>query len=127
MRKDTGITLIALVITIIVLLIIAGVSIATLTGEGGILTKANEAKVRTEKEQIMEEIKLEILELQTNKEGKVTENEVKSIIAKYDKNYDENTEFVFKTNEKGEEQIHTKNGYTILVKEIWELPREDKV
>ena len=46
--KQKGITLIALVITIIVLLILAGVSIATLTGENGILTKANEAKEATE-------------------------------------------------------------------------------
>ena len=45
--RNKGITLIALVITIIVLLILAGVSIATLTGENGILTKANDAKVNT--------------------------------------------------------------------------------
>ena len=45
--KQKGITLIALVITVIVLLILAGVSIATLTGENGILTRANDAKVNT--------------------------------------------------------------------------------
>ncbi len=43
-----GITLIALVITIVVLLILAGVTIATLTGENGILTRANDAKEKTE-------------------------------------------------------------------------------
>ena len=43
-----GITLIALVITIIVLLILAGVSIAILTGQNGLLTRANEAKKETE-------------------------------------------------------------------------------
>ena len=43
-RRQTGITLIALVITIIVLLILAGVSIATLTGNNGILTQAKLAK-----------------------------------------------------------------------------------
>ena len=43
-----GITLIALVITIIVLLILAGVTIATLTGENGILTQAETAKKATE-------------------------------------------------------------------------------
>ena len=47
-RASKGITLIALVITIIVLLILAGVSIATLTGENGILTRANDAKTNTE-------------------------------------------------------------------------------
>ena len=55
-RSIKGITLIALVITIIVLLILAGVSIAMLTGENGILTQAQNAKKETsvaeEKEQI---------------------------------------------------------------------------
>ena len=44
---NKGITLIALVITIIVLLILAGVTITTLTGDNGILTKATEAKEET--------------------------------------------------------------------------------
>ena len=47
MRKNKGITLIALVITIIVLLILATVSIATLIGENGILSQANKAKEET--------------------------------------------------------------------------------
>ena len=45
---NKGITLIALVITIIVLLILAGVTIATLTGDNGILTRTQESKNRTE-------------------------------------------------------------------------------
>ena len=45
LRTEKGITLIALVITIIVLLILAGVSIAMLTGQNGILTQANNAKI----------------------------------------------------------------------------------
>ncbi len=48
LKKKEGITLIALVLTIIVLLILAGVSIATLTGENGILTRAAEAEEKTE-------------------------------------------------------------------------------
>ena len=46
MRKNRGITLIALVITIIVLLILAGVSIASLMGENGILRKSDKGKRR---------------------------------------------------------------------------------
>lgn len=53
-----GITLIALVITIIVLLILAGISIAMLTGENGILTKADEAKRETRRQEIIESAKL---------------------------------------------------------------------
>ena len=50
MRRNTqkGITLVALVVTIIVLLILAAVSIATLTGENGILTRAQDAKTNNE-------------------------------------------------------------------------------
>lgn len=45
MKNQKGITLIVLVVTIIVLLILAGVSIATLTGDSGILTQASTAKI----------------------------------------------------------------------------------
>ena len=48
LKTNKGITLIALVITIIVLLILAGVSIAMLTGENGILSQAQKAKTETE-------------------------------------------------------------------------------
>ena len=47
-KEQKGITLVALVITIIVLLILAGVSLATLTGDNGILTQAARAKEETE-------------------------------------------------------------------------------
>ena len=47
-KKDKGITLIALVISLIVLLILASVTIAALSGNNGILTKAKEAKEKTE-------------------------------------------------------------------------------
>ena len=47
-KKNRGITLIALIVTIIVLLILAGVSINMLTGQNGILKRATEAKNTTE-------------------------------------------------------------------------------
>ncbi len=54
-KKIKGITLIALVITIIVLLILAGVTIASLGGENGILSKAVEAREKTKEQQKEEE------------------------------------------------------------------------
>lgn len=60
MKKQNGITLIALVITIIVLLILAGVSIAMLTGENGILNQATTAKSDTEKAEVAERINMEL-------------------------------------------------------------------
>ena len=47
LKRKNGITLIALVVTIVVLLILAGVSISMLLGENGIITQANESKTET--------------------------------------------------------------------------------
>lgn len=60
LKNSKGITLIALVITIIVLLILAAISIATLTGENGILTQANKAKTETDEKGALEEVQLEV-------------------------------------------------------------------
>ena len=60
-RNARGITLIALVITIIVLLILAGVTIAALSGDNGILKRATQAKTKTGKENAEEQIKLAIM------------------------------------------------------------------
>ena len=57
-NKERGITLIALVITIIVLLILASVSIAMLTGDNGILTQANKAKHETGVKGLKDEVNL---------------------------------------------------------------------
>lgn len=60
-KQEKGITLIALAITIIVLLILAAISISTLTGENGLLVKAETAKRNTEIEETKEQIKLELM------------------------------------------------------------------
>ena len=59
MSKNKGITLVALIITIIMLLILAGITMSSLTGENGLLEKIQEAKQRTENEQKNENIILE--------------------------------------------------------------------
>ena len=59
LRRNKGITLIALVVTIIVLLILAGISIAMLTGQNGILNRAAEAKEKTRVAQEDENEKLQ--------------------------------------------------------------------
>ena len=58
MKNNKGITLIALVITIIVLLILAGITIAMLTGENGLLTNANKAKVTDIEANIQEQVNM---------------------------------------------------------------------
>ena len=77
MKNNKGITLIALVITIIVLLILAGVSIAMLTGENGLIAKAISAKNKTEEAEIDEKDKLaktnELMDkFVTNRDGSIT-------------------------------------------------------
>ena len=57
-KDEIGITIIALVITIIVLLILAGITIAMLTGDNGILTKATESSETSERETTRERIGL---------------------------------------------------------------------
>ena len=58
MRKERGITLIALVVTVIVLIILAGVSISLVLGENGIVNKAKKAKENTELAKTEEETML---------------------------------------------------------------------
>ena len=60
MTNNKGITLIALVITIIVLLILAGVSIAMLTGQNGILTQASTSKEKTNAAEVAERVNVEL-------------------------------------------------------------------
>ena len=57
-NKNSGITLIALVITVIVLLILAGISISMLAGNNSILQKATDAKTETERGEVYEQISL---------------------------------------------------------------------
>lgn len=59
-NNNSGITLIALVITIVVLLILAGVAIASLTGENGLLERASRAKDETEVAQEKEQLLIEV-------------------------------------------------------------------
>ena len=88
-KKQTGITLIALVITVIVLLILAGVTIAALSGDNGILTRAKEAKEKTEQaqkdeekilsemENMLENVDLDNVDLQdTNPAATIPENSI---------------------------------------------------
>ena len=82
-RNEKAITLIALIVTIIVLLILAGVTIATLTGENGILTRAQDAKEESEKAEIIEQIRMDIADKQVENQGSINEDEFYEILRKY--------------------------------------------
>lgn len=122
-KNEKGITLIALVITIIVLLILAGVSIALLTGDNGILTQAKASKISTTLATYKEELELYKGEKRTENinfldnslnAGKVSlsyntqkENEdgnIRTVITQINEEYIEKIEII-----KGELLINTKN------------------
>ena len=76
-NKERGITLIALVVTIIVLIILAGVSIAMLVGENGIITQAQKAKEDTELAEKQE--KEDMAKLETEMNEAITGIEVEQV------------------------------------------------
>ena len=98
LNNSKGITLIALVITIIVLLILAGVAIAMLSWENGILKKAAEAKTKTEQAQANETDDLanyeDVINESTGNLGKVKDNKNKVIEGRKVKLQDDNGETI---------------------------------
>ena len=99
--KQKGITLIALVITIIVLLILAGVSIAMLTGQNGILSQANNAKVEQSHGAVKDsmslaynEYQIEINTASTEKIASTTKVEIKGEEENYLANSDTFMDFL---------------------------------
>ena len=84
-KNEKGITLVALVITIIVLLILAGVTLSMVMGESGIFGKANSAKEKNQLSNAEETIRLAVLENKVkNVSGEValTNDQLKEEIAK---------------------------------------------
>ena len=83
-KNKKGITLIALVITIIVLLILAGIAISMLNGENGIINKAVKARNGMDEAKAIECIKLSMTAARTNtNKTDVSEEDLKSELDKY--------------------------------------------
>ena len=57
-KGESGITLIALVVTIVVLLILAGITISLVFSENGVIKKVQEANENTEISQVREQLEL---------------------------------------------------------------------
>ena len=75
-KNERGITLIALVVTIVVLIILAGISISMLTGENGIITRAQESKIQTEIGKEKEYITLSVSAIRGDKIAKGDTSEI---------------------------------------------------
>ena len=100
LKNEKGITLVALVITIIVLLILAGVTLSMVMGDSGIFGKANQAKEQTQLSNAEEIIKLAVLE-----------NKVKSVSG--DADALTNEELKTEIGKKLTEQGYTVSGSTV--------------
>ena len=71
-----GITLVALVITIVVLLILATVTVQTLTGNNGLITKAETAVQSNKESQELEKIQLAVLSVKMKNNGKLSTDDL---------------------------------------------------
>ena len=75
-----GITLIALIITIIILLILAGISIAALTGDSGIIERAKNAKKESEISSLKEQISLAIIQAELKHRDATLDNVIEELV-----------------------------------------------
>ena len=115
--RNKGITLIALVVTIIVLLILAGISISLLSGQNGILNRAVEAKKQTESKSAEEKVKMAVMSSMTY-DGTLTLEKLKTELANYGGKLEGDTfpvtvtidENIFKVNINGETKSRIQGG-----------------
>ena len=112
LKENKGITLIALVITIIVLLILAGVTIATLTGDNGILKKAGDAKTQTEQAKEDENLKIAIAG-SYGTDGKLNLKDLKENLKNQGISYTNSNEFPLEVTVNGEKKKIDANGNII--------------
>lgn len=68
-EKNNGITLIALVVTIVVLIILAGISISVILGENGLVSKAKKAASQTEEAVANDEMGMYMASLRMDKDA----------------------------------------------------------
>ena len=104
-KRNKGVTLIALAVTIIVMLILAGATIATLTGENGIIAQTHKSKKEAAKKaELKEKVKLDVGEKRfEDLGGQLKASALKEVLDKYfdyvptEMQITEETELVAKT------------------------------
>ena len=123
LKENNGITLIALVITIIVLLILAGVSIAMLTSTGNIIQKARNAKDNTEIAREKEQIQLAVAAVMESEKNNIIEkSKLNEELSKYNATIvseDENSYYI-KYNDSQRYYRLDKNGNLELLENVTE-------
>lgn len=115
-NQEDGITLIALTITIIVLIILAGISIGTVVGRDGLFTKTSDAKVRAKRSSLIEKAKLDVIDKELeNADPLLYNDELKTILEKYFN--DVPKEITLDTDLVAKEEF---GGSTVTVREIYD-------
>ena len=128
-ESNAAITLIALIITIIVLLILAGVTLNMVMGENGLFGKANNAKNKTEVAQYEEELRMCVLELQTDAAANGTTFNMETIKNKFVekvKELENTTEIEFPTEESETRLDGTYKGYEFYIDDKYAAHIGDK-
>ena len=126
-KVNKGITLIALIITIITLLILAGVTISMIVGENGLISKAKESKENAIKSQYTEALKLTLSNMRIeNSENIISECQKNPILADstYTEYPDETAEYkvlILETKEK-----HYLVIWKIRLRKDWDYERIKK-
>ena len=118
-RTDSAITLIALTVTIIILLILSGVSISAVKGQKGLIKESKTSTAEVQRESIIEKIEADLYNEKVKKGKMPTENDLINLIS--EKGYGTVTQ------ENGENVLTTTDGeYQILFSEIlgWEATSE---
>ena len=70
MKNNKGITLLALVVTIMLLIIVATISINFALGDNGLIKRAEQTKKLVDKQEFIENIKMELLNISIDNKGK---------------------------------------------------------
>lgn len=83
-RKERGVTLIALVVTIVVLLILASIGIGAITSDNGVIKQSNETKQSAERESIIEKIEADLYTKKTKTGKTPSKNDLKELIKEKD-------------------------------------------
>ena len=86
-KREQGLTLIALIVTIIVMIILAGIAISAIKGNSGIINQAHESKNKSERQEIIESAKSQISDTVVENVGTdITRSQLKEILDKYFEN-----------------------------------------
>ena len=112
-NNASGVTLISLMVTIIILIILAGISITALVGNNGLVNRTNKNSREYEIRMISEEILVDIGYVELQNKGQVSKENLEKVLEKQG-------EVIYDDDEKPIGVITEEKGYEILLEDIWD-------